>query len=69
MRWIKENATTILTAAVLLLTAGMAFARVQAVASRIDQKADTVTIYRELDQIHKTLARIEGKLDGISERH
>lgn len=69
MRWLKENATTILTAAVLLLTAGMAFARVQTVCGRIEEKADKAVIYRELDQIHKTLARIESKLDGISERH
>jgi len=65
MHWIKDNIATLITLAVLLLTVTAAFARMQAVCTQIDGKADKEVVYRELDQIHRTLGRIESKVDGL----
>lgn len=67
MTWLKTNLGTLLTAVVLLLTAGIAYGRMAELAGQINAKADRAAVVRELDQIQRTLERIEGKLDDLSQ--
>lgn len=65
MNWLRSNLGTIITLAVLLLTAGAAYGRMAQLCRQIELKADRTAITRELDQIHTTLRRMEDKIDGL----
>jgi hypothetical protein len=74
--WLKEQARTIITVATMLIAASMAFARLDSRQTELgfrqaelDQamqsKVDRDVVLRELDQVHRDLAKITDRLDGV----
>lgn len=64
MRWIKKQAAVLVTVAILLSGGLVTWGRMQQLCTQIEGKADKEAVVRELDQIARTLERIEGKLDA-----
>jgi hypothetical protein len=76
MKWLKGQLGAILTSITLLIGMGVAYghldARQQELTFRqgeldrfLQHKVDRDVVLRELDQVHRDLANIQARLDGI----
>ncbi len=76
VKWLKINLAPILTSITLLIAMGAAYGRLdrtqqlqadrQAELSRsLSVKVDRDQVLRELDQVHRSLADIQKRLDGV----
>ena len=65
-QWIRDN---VITLVIVLFGVGSAWGMVALQCKQIDAKADKETVYRELDHVRESLARIENKLDEIARDH
>ncbi len=65
MTWLSKNLGWIITLAALLIGLAASWGRIAQICTAVERKADVADVNREMDQIHKDLARIEGKIDTL----
>ncbi len=63
-QWFRSQIGWILTAVTLLAAACVSWGRMSQICTAVNDKADKSAVTREMDQIQKTLDRIESKIDN-----